>query len=69
MKIRLKKWKCTICGAKGKKWQCSWKANRSGRFHINKKHNGNGKLKILKRKKYLMDLNSPHITPPQEHKR
>ena len=44
----LKKWKCTICGAKGKIWQCSWKANRSGRQHINKNHNGCGNLRILK---------------------
>lgn len=42
-----KKWKCIICGAKGKKWQTSWKANRSGRQHINNKHNGNGKLQIM----------------------
>ena len=42
-----KKWKCIICGAKGKKWQTSWKANRSGRQHINSKHNGNGKLQIM----------------------
>ena len=42
-----KKWKCIICGAKGKKWQTSWKANRSGRQHINSKHNGNGKLQII----------------------
>ncbi|MFX1503313.1 MAG: hypothetical protein ACFFDH_20290 [Promethearchaeota archaeon] len=48
MKTSLKKWKCTICGAKGKIWQCSWKANRSGRQHINKNHNGNGYLRILK---------------------
>ena len=42
-----KKWKCIICGAKGKKWQTSWKANRSGRQHINNKHNRNGKLQII----------------------
>ena len=51
MTVSLKKWICTVCGAKGKKWLCSWKVNRSGRHHINKKHNGNGNIKILKTKK------------------
>jgi len=51
MKISLKKWKCAVCGAKGKRWQSSWRANRSGRQHINSKHDGNGNLKILKKKK------------------
>jgi len=51
MKISLKKWKCTVCSAKGKRWQSSWRANRSGRQHINSKHDGNGNLKILKKKK------------------
>ena len=51
-----KKWKCIICGAKGKKWQTSWKANRSGRQHINSKHNGYGKLQIIKIKQLKNNL-------------
>jgi hypothetical protein len=50
MRKLVKKWKCKICGAKGKKWQTSWKANRSGRQHLNNKHNGYGKLQIMQEK-------------------
>ena len=63
MKIK-KKWKCKICGAKGKKWQTSWKANRSGRQHMNYKHNGNGKLQIIQvniLKNDFITLNSKKI--------
>ena len=48
--LKKKKWKCSICGVKGKFWQSSWKANRSGRQHINREHKRKGVLIIIEKK-------------------